>query len=129
MTWLAGLVVVMTGLWLVGFALSIVVAPERAARFLSGFASSARAHYTEQVLRLIAGTAIVIFAAQMRFSDAFRIFGWIIVVTTSGLLLIPWQWHHRFGQWAIPLAIRHIKLYALGAFVLGAFMLYAVLPQ
>ncbi len=128
MTWLAGIVVVTTGLWLIGLALSIVVTRVRAERFLTGFASSARAHYTEQVLRLIAGSAIVIFAVEMRFPDLFRIFGWLIVVTASGLLLIPWRWHHQFGKWAIPLAIRHIKLYALGAFVLGAFMLYAVLP-
>ncbi len=127
MTWLAGIVVMASGLWLVGLAASIVVIPARAARFLTGFASSARAHYTEQVLRLIAGSAIVVFAAEMRFPDLFRVFGWLVVLTTSVLLLIPWQWHHRFGEWAIPLAIRHIKLYALGAFVLGAFILYAAL--
>ncbi len=63
----------------------------------------------------------------MRFSELFRMFGWLIVLTTSGLLLIPWRWHHRFGKWAIPLAIRHIKLYALGAFVLGTFILYSAL--
>ncbi|MDH3215140.1 MAG: hypothetical protein OEN01_02475 [Candidatus Krumholzibacteria bacterium] len=128
MTWLAGIVVVITGLWLMGLALLIVVTPVRAERFLLGFASSARAHYTEQVLRLIAGLAIVVFAVETRFTDLFRIFGWLIVVTALGLLLVPWRWHHRFGKWAIPLAIRHINLYALGAFLLGAFMLYVVLP-
>jgi hypothetical protein len=127
MTWLAGIVVMASGFWLIGLAASIVVMPARAARFLTGFASSARAHYTEQVFRLIAGAAIVIFAAEMRFPDLFRVFGWLVVLTTSGLLLIPWQWHDRFGEWAIPLAIRHIKLYALAAFVLGAFILYAAL--
>ena len=127
MTWLAGIVVMASGIWLIGLAASMMVIPARAAAFLTGFASSARAHYTEQVLRLIAGGAIVIFAAEMRFPDLFRVFGWLVVLTASGLLLIPWQWHHRFGGWAIPLAIRHIKLYALGAFMLGAFILYAAL--
>ncbi len=89
MTWLAGIVVMASGLWLVGLAASIEVIPARAARFLTGFASSARAHYTEQVLRLIAGAAIVIFAAEMRFPDLFRVFGWLVVLTASGLLLIP----------------------------------------
>jgi len=116
-----------SGLWLIGLAASIVVMPSRAARFLTGFASTARAHYTEQVLRLIAGAAIVIFAAEMKFPDVFRVFGWLVVLTASGLLLVPWKWHHRFGEWAIPLVIRHIKLYALGAFLLGAFILYAAL--
>jgi len=47
-------------------------------------------------------------------------------VTAGALLLTPWRWHHRFGEWAVPLAIRYVKLLALGAFALGAFILYAV---
>jgi hypothetical protein len=127
MIWLAGVVVIAAGLWLIGLALAIVLTPDRAEHFLTQFASSARAHYTEQVLRLIAGCALVMFAAEMRFSDFFWIFGWLLVVTATALLLIPWKWHHRFGTWAIPLAIRNMKMQALGAFALGAFMLYAAL--
>ena len=67
MTWAAGAVVLITGLWLIGFALVIVVAPRRAERFLRSFASSARAHYTEQVLRLMVGSALILFAAEMSF--------------------------------------------------------------
>ena len=129
MIWFAGIVVLASGLWLIGLAASIAVIPSRAARFLTGFASSPRAHYTEQVLRLIAGAAFVIFSAEMRFPDLFRVFGWIVAGTASVLLLLPWQWHRRFGEWVIPRTIRHIKLYALGALVLGAFILYATLNQ
>ena len=126
MTWLAGIVVVATSLWLVGFAILIVVTPSRAKPFLRRFASSARAHYTEQVLRLIAGVGIVAFSAQMRFPEILSAFGWLIVVTSIGLLLVPWRWHHRFGQWAIPLAIRYIYLYAIGSFALGTVILIAL---
>ncbi len=129
MIWLAGIIVAATGLWLAGPALSIVIAPARAGGVLGRFASSAQAHYAEQVVRLTAGAAMVIFAIETRFPDLIRCFGWIIIVTTSGLLLIPWRWHQWFAQWAIPQALRHIKLFALGAFVLGAFLLYAVLPR
>ena len=129
MTWLAGIIVVATSLWLVGFAILIVVTPSRAKRFLRSFASSARAHYTEQVLRLIAGVGIVAFSAQMRFPEILSAFGWLIVVTSTGLLLVPWRWHHRFGQWAIPLAIRYIYLYAIGSFALGTVILIALYPR
>ncbi|MDH3298039.1 MAG: hypothetical protein OEM96_07160, partial [Gemmatimonadota bacterium] len=98
----------------------------RAERLLTGFASSARAHYTEQALRLIAGLAMVLFAPEMQLSNLFRAFGWLLVLTAAGLLLIPWRWHRRFGEWAIPLAIKHMKLFALGAFALGVFILYGV---
>ena len=127
MIWLAGSVVIASGLWLIGLATAVVVVPARASTFLAGFASSARAHYTEQLLRLIAGAAMVVFAPEMRFTRLFDAFGWLLILTAAVLLLMPWRWHRRFGEWAIPLAIRHPKLLALGAFVLGAFIVFSAL--
>ncbi len=124
---LSGLIVVSIGIFLIGLSVVIAVKPMRAQRFLKSFASSARAHYTEQAIRLTVGAAIVVFAPLMLFSYFFNFFGWLLVVTTVGLLLIPWQWHHKFGEWAIPLAIRHLKLYGICTFVLGSFILYSVL--
>lgn len=114
------------GLGLIGLALVIAVKRLLAEGFLNLFASSARAHYTEQVSRLVVGTAMVIFSPSMWFSYAFQIFGWVMVVTTIGLLLMPWQWHHRFAERVMPLAIRHLKIYGVAAFALGAFILYSV---
>ena len=102
---LSGILVVGFGAFLVGLGIVIAINPLLAERFLKSFASSARAHYTEQASRLVAGVAIVIFAPSMWFPDLFMLFGWLIIVTTLGLLLIPWQWHNKFGEWAIPLAI------------------------
>ncbi len=125
-TWLAGIVVVACGIWLIGLAASIVIAPARTAAFLKLFASSARAHYIEQVLRLIAGRGLVVFADEMQFPAVFRLFGWVVLATTAGLLLMPWWWHHRFAAWATPLALRHFTLFALGAFALGTFILVSM---
>ncbi len=123
---LCGIVVVAVGVGLIGVAVMTAVKPQLTERFLRSFASSARAHYTEQAVRMIAGGAIVAFAPSMWYPNLFGGFGWIIIVTTAGLLLIPWQWHHKFGTWAIPLAIRHIGLYAIGTFALGTLLLYGV---
>ena len=123
---LSGIVVVGFGLYLIGMAVVIALKPRLAERFLKSFASSARAHYTEQTVRLFVGAAIVIVAPSMWYTDLFRVFGWLIIVTAVGLLLIPWQWHHQFGTWAIPLAIRHLKLFAIGASALGTLILYGV---
>ena len=121
---LSGIVVAAIGAYLIGLAVVIAIKPSLAESFLRSFASSARAHYTEQALRLIAGAAIVIFAPSMWYPDLFTLFGWVVIVTTAGLLLVPWQWHHRFAKWAIPLAIRHMKLFAFGAAGLGTLILY-----
>jgi len=125
---LAGAVVVASGVWLVALAGWIAIAPDRAARFLDSFAGSVRAHVMEQILRLIAGAAMVVYAPETRFQDAFRVFGWIIVVTSVVLLVLPWRWHRRFARWAVPIAIRHIRLLGLGALLLGAAILAATLP-
>ena len=63
----------------------------------------------------------------MRFPELFRIFGWLLVLTAAGLLLIPWTWHQRFGEWAIPLAVKHMKMYVVGACALGVLVLWGAL--
>jgi hypothetical protein len=113
-------------LFLIGLAVVIAAKPSLAERFLRSFASSARAHYTEQGLRLLVGAAIVNFASSMWYPELFKLFGWLIVVTAVALLLTPWQWHHKFGMRVMPLVIRHLGLFALGASALAAFILYGV---
>jgi uncharacterized protein YjeT (DUF2065 family) len=121
---LSGIVVAGFCLFLIGLAALIVTMPSRAERFLRAFAGSARAHYTEQGLRLVVGISIVNLASSMRYPELFRLFGWLIVVTTVGLLLMPWQWHRKFGSGAMPLVLRHMRLFALGAVALAVFILY-----
>jgi hypothetical protein len=123
---LSGTLVVAFGVFLVGMALLIAIRPKLAETFLRSFASSARAHYTEQALRLIAGGAIVIFAPSMWYPDLFKLFGSLVAATAVALLLLPWRWHHQFGKRAIPLVIRHMRLFALGAFALGMLVFYGV---
>lgn len=126
MSLFAGIVVVGFGVFLVGLAGIIFVKPALAERFFKSFASSARAHYTEQTLRLLIGASIILYSPAMWQTDLFWLVGWIIVITTVGLLLMPWRWHHRFGEWAIPLVLRYKRLYAVGLFAFGAFILYGV---
>lgn len=126
MTWLAGALVILAGCWLVGLALLIFLAPNRADRFLMGFASSLRVHVLEQALRIVAGSALILYADHMRFTTVFWAFGWVLIVTSVGLLLLPWRWHQAFGTWAIPLATRHLTLYGLGSLALGGFVLFSV---
>ena len=123
---LAGVVVVTFGLSLIGLTGIVFASPALAERFFMSFASSARAHYVEQSFRLLIGASLVVLSPTMWQANMFRLIGWIIVVSSVGLLLIPWQWHHRFGEWVLPTIIRHIRLYAVGLFAFGALLLYAV---
>ena len=126
MTALAGIAVVAFGLVLIGFAGVVFVRPAPARRFLLSFASSARAHYLEQVIRLLIGASLVVRSPLMLQSQVFLLLGWVIVVTSMGLMLVPWRWHHRLGERVLPVLVRHIELYAVSLLAFGAVLLYSV---
>ena len=129
MSVVAAVVVVAFGLSLIAFTSVAFAKPAIAERFLSAFASSARTHYVEQVVRLLVGAALVVFSPTMWQPKMFWLFGWAIVVSSAVLLCLPWQWHHRLGERfrILPLLVRHLRLYAVGTCALGALLLYGVL--
>jgi len=120
-------VVVLTGIYFIALGAAALLMPARASRFLLGFAGSAFTHYAELILRLLVGTALVLHAPRMLFPGAFNLFGWVLLATTAGLLLVPWRWHHRFAQQTVPRATRHITLIGLCSLVLGGLVLAAVI--
>ncbi len=124
---LTSIIVWLTGLYLIDFALFMLLSPAQAKHFLGGFASSAFTHYLELVFRLISGVAIVVYAPQMLFSNFFAIFGWILGVTTIVLFAVPWQWHQRFAQCGVAYAVRRLKLVGSASFVLGGFVIAAII--
>jgi hypothetical protein len=119
-------VVALTGLYFTALGVTVLTRPDRATRFLLGFAGSPAAHYTELSVRLVVGAALVLAAPQLIFSGAFKLFGWVLLGTTACLLLVPWRWHQRFAQQAVPRAIRHIALIGVASLALGGFMLAAL---
>lgn len=119
-------IVVAASLFLVALGGASLVAPQHASRFLLGFAGSPSKHYAELTLRLLVGGAFVIVAPGASFPGMFSVFGWLLLATTAGLLLIPWRWHHRFAQRAVPGALRFLPLVGASSVALGGLMLVAV---
>ena len=117
---LARLVIVAAGLYLVGLGISCFFRPSSAARFLLGHASSAFLHYLELVLRVLLGASLVKMAPALPYSQLVSLFGWILIVTTVVLFLVPWRWHRQFAQRAVPHALRYIKLLGVSSVALGA---------
>lgn len=122
---LAAAVVAIVGLYFVGLGVVSLSAPAVASRFLLRHAHTAFAHYLELLIRLLVGSALLVRAPSMRYSDLFVAFGWILVITTTGLAVIPWRWHQRFAERFVPRAIRHLKLIAIVSLGLGCFILAA----
>lgn len=119
--------VVLAAAYLIGLGVAAFVAPSRTARFLDAFASSARAHYLEIAIRLLVGAALVVAAPRMLWPDVFQVFGWVIVVTSLVLLVLPWRWHQRFAQAVVPPLTRRVWLFGLLSLPLGVVLLFAAL--
>jgi len=123
----AGAILFAFGLFLVGLTVVVFAKPSVAERFFMSFASSARAHYTEQVVRLLIGASLVIRSAAMWQPKIFWFVGWAIALSSLVLILTPWQWHHRFGEKVLPIVVRRMKLFAIGLFVFGVLLIYGVI--
>jgi uncharacterized protein YjeT (DUF2065 family) len=125
-TFLAGALVVLAALYLLGFGVLAVVVPARASRYLYGFAGSIRLHVLELIARLVAGVAFVGYASHMKFGGAFHTFGLILIITTLGLAVLPWRWHQRFAQYSVPAAARCLPCPGILSIAAGALVCWAV---
>lgn len=116
---LALITVLSAAMYLLALAVISFLRPQKASGFLLGFVSSAYVHYLELFIRIIVGTAFLVRAPLMMLPELFTVFGWVLIGTSACLLFIPWQWHQKFAQMAVPQALRHLKLVAVSSFLLG----------
>ena len=126
MSVVAAVVIVAFGVFLIALTGVAFAKPALAERFVTAFASSARTHYAEQILRLLIGAALVVLAPTMWQPKLFWLLGWAVVMSSVALMCVPWQWHHRFAERVLPTVVRHLQLCAAGPCVFGALLLYAV---
>lgn len=122
-------IVLLSALFLFILACLSLFTPRHAVRFLGGFASSAKAHYLEMIVRLIVGAAFIINAQYMLYSKVFMIFGWLLVGSTVILILLPWRWHQLFGQKIASPVIRQAWLIGIGSLLLSAGIFFAALKN
>ena len=126
-SWLALAGVLVAGLYLLGLGLALLARPAAASRFLGGFASSGPLHYLELALRIAAGLAFITRAPDMRLPLVFNAFGWLLVVTSAALALVPWQWHRCFAAPSVAKALQFAPLLAVASILQGVGVLVAAL--
>ena len=120
-------VVVTAALYLLALGSGALIRPELTKRFLGGFATTRRIHFTELALRVVTGAAFVSSAPRMAFGPAIALFGWMLVVTSLALAIVPWRLHKRFAAWAVPQATQRMPLIGIASIVGGGVILAALL--
>lgn len=109
------ILVATAGLWLVGVALLMAFLPEYSLALCNKMsarleASSRRVQFIEQGLRVLAGVALVVRAPASKLPLAFEIFGWLLIVSSTIIMLLPIRWHGKYGALVFarltPLALR-----------------------
>ncbi len=88
------IVVTAAGLWLVAVASLMALRPLHCLHLLEMMRtnllrSNWRLQWIEQGLRILAGAALIVRAPESRLPLAFQIAGWILVVTSSVILIAP----------------------------------------
>ena len=106
--------------------LAALIRPSIARRFLLGFATSALKHYTELATRLLVGASVLLVAPHSSYAPALAAFGWLLIVTTAFMTLVPWRAHHRFAAASVPKALRFLPMIGVSSLVLGGLLLWAL---
>lgn len=101
-------IVLCAGLFLLALGLTCLLKPRSAAEFLMAFASTPAKHILELAVRLVVGFAFVVAAPGMAVAVLFTVVGWVLVVTTSVLAVLPWRWHRQFAARVVPAATSHL---------------------
>jgi uncharacterized protein YjeT (DUF2065 family) len=122
----AKIVVAISGAYLVVLGAVALAAPAVARRFLGAFASTPAAHFTEIIVRMTVGAAFVTSASRLPMGAVFSIAGWILIVSTAVLLVVPWRRHRQFAAASVEKASRHITLIGIASCAMGALVISAV---
>lgn len=118
--------ILLFALFLISLSVIMTAHPRWGRKFLESFASSAKAHYTEMAIRLVFGASLILHESYNHYGYFMNLLGWVVVITTIGLLVFPWKWHHKFAGKVIPPVIRFMKFYALMLLVFGIMLIWVV---
>ena len=109
------IIVIASGLWLVGISCLMALRPSYCLKVFQKMAASLgmsnwRLQVTEQGLRILAGSGLVVRSSVSKLPLAFEVAGGCLVITSLVILALPIRSHASYGDWCLwwlnPLLIR-----------------------
>ncbi len=102
--------------------------PNKARTTLRKAGSTNFINYVEITIRIIPAIAMILYANLSNFPDAFKVFGWIMLITSLVLYIVPRKIHHKFSiKSADILRPIYFQLISPFAFLFGGLIIYNVL--
>ena len=120
-------VVIFFGFFIIFIGFVMLIYPIKARNTLRKAGSTNFINYLEITLRLIPAIALILCSESSKFPIAFKIFGWIMLITSLILYVIPRKLHHKFSMKSADLLTPlHFQLISPFAFLFGGLILYNV---
>ena len=120
-------IVLFFGLFIIFIGFVMLFYPKKARNTLRKAGSTNFINYAEITIRLIPAIALIVSAEVTKFPLAFKIFGWIMGVTSLVLYFVPRKIHHGFSMKSADiLKPIYFQLISPLAFLLGGLIIYNV---
>lgn len=97
-TEIAKWVVIAFGIFIILIGFLMLINPKKARATLRKAGSTNFINYTEITIRLIPAIALILCADISKLPIAFFIFGWIMIITSLILYVVPPKLHHQFSN-------------------------------
>ena len=121
-------VVIFFGLFIIFIGFIMLVKPKKARTTLRKAGSTNFINYAEITIRLIPATALILHSDFSKYPEAFKIFGWIMLITSLVLYIVPRKFHHKFSMKSADiLKPIYFQLISPFAFCFGGLIIYNAL--
>ncbi len=121
-------IVIMFGILIIFVGFLMLFAPKKARSTLRKAGSTNLINYSEITIRLIPALGLILYSDFSKFPESFKIFGWIILITSLILYLFPRKIHHKFSMKSADiLKPIYFQLISPFAFLFGGLIIYNAL--
>lgn len=120
-------IIIIFGFFIFFIGLVMLINPNKARKTLRKAGSTNFINYAEISIRIIPAIALILYSDLSKFPEPFKIFGWIMLITSFVLYAIPRKIHHKFSMKSADLLKPiYFQLISPLAFLLAGLVIYNV---
>ena len=118
-------IVIFFGIFIIFIGFVMLINPIKARNTLRKAGSNNFINYAEITIRIIPAVALISYSDYSKFPEAFKLFGWIMLITSLILYFVPRRLHHKFSMKSAEiLKPKYFQLISPFAFIFGILIIY-----